>query len=187
MARYTVQPEDRWDRLAEQTYGAANDAALMTIARANQDTWTGDLVTGEVIELPDALGGITAIPSPFTQNGTVFISNGTKAVDWDTGQFALSGQAIRDAVVSRCLTILGDKWFYPDYGSQTIPLGLSGFDDNTRVQLNATIGTALQPDEDWYTLNSIDYLHQGSNLLLTVTVSSGSDVVPVQISVPLGG
>ena len=67
-------------------------------------------------------------------------------VGYYSGHFVDNDQAIREAVESRLLTLVADLR----------PYSFEFNDDDSYRLIEAKIRAALKPDEDWYTVTSID-------------------------------
>ena len=183
MADYVVREGDRLDTLAERAYGAANDAALLTIVLANQADWDGALPeVGTTIDLPDRLGALTRIPSPFGA-AAVSPAAGTQSADTNNGAFLSNQEAIRQAILARLLTIRGARWFNPDYGSGVLEAAFSQTIPGDRTALTAAIQAALVPDADWYAYNGVYYESDGERLAITVRAIVIADSTPVSATV----
>ena len=188
MAAYIIREGDRLDTLIERTYGAADDAALLTVALANQATWDGGLPeVGTAIELPDALRtDITRIPSPFAPSSLSAPSTGDQSADWRTGGYISNSDAVRQAILTRALTISGSRPYSVDFGSQAVPIGLRASGEGDYPAITATLEAALAKDADWYSLSGIAFARDGETLRVTISATIISDGTPVSAEIGLG-
>ena len=189
MADYVVKEGDRLDALILRRYGEVSDRAALTLALANQDAWTGRLPeVGETIQLPDAISPDVPdrVPSPFA--AATFVSNpdAFESADRDDGSAASDVTAIEQAAAARILSVRGDRWFSPGYGSFAVPVALGATMPADAASIRNAVEEALSRDEDWYEAESIS-LSDGSDLGLDVRVvlRSVSDSTPVYVEVTL--
>ena len=189
MPPYRIQEGDRLDLLCERTYGVQNDAALLTVALANQATWTGGLPeVGTLIELPAVLRtDITRIPSPFSDPAPSAPTTGDESADWTSGGLLdTNEQAIKQAILTRALTIAGSRPYSIDIGSQAIPLALTASSEADYPSIIATIGAALAKDADWYEMDRIEVSRSGENLRIIIYAIATADGTPVRVEIGLG-
>ena len=188
MPPHVVREGERLDTLCVSAYGAADDAALLTVALANQATWDGGLPeVGTVIELPDSLRtDITRIPSPFAPSAPSAPSTGDRSADWRTGEYPTNPEAVRQAILTRALTISGSRPYSVDFGSQAIPLSLRSSGDGDYPAIRATLEAALVHDSDWYSLDGISFVRDGERLTVTIMAVIVADGTPVSAVLGLG-
>ena len=113
----------------------------------------------------------------------------TMSVGSVTGRFVSESQAIREAVYSRCLTVRGERWWRPSYGT-LLYSSLGELADESNAPLyEGMILAALEADQERYTVVSVSVVvEQEGDVVAIVQVQStaGGDIIEIRLSLSGG-
>ena len=183
MVRRAVGQGERLDELCLAEYGRTDDAALLTVVRANQDSWTGELADGGTVEIPSVVDEDAVLRSPALPartDGEPFV--GGRTLGERTGEYLSPVDAVRQSVLSRVRTRLGSRPYGGDYGGVAVPLALGADFGRGTAALTAAIESALAPDADWHRFVRADYGQRGDALTVLIRVEIIADGTPVDIA-----
>ena len=149
MALYQARSGERLDALLTRAYGGVTDANLNAAYFANRDlplVFDG----GESVDLPD-----DPQPRQYAADAVEWRYSPTPIqvapyTDHHDGSAADITTAARWAIISRCLTPLGDVWLMPAYGSLFYTMLGRLRDDATRAAAQGVCEAAVSLDADFY-------------------------------------
>ena len=168
--------------------------ALFSFAFANATTWDGrgvfrqndeyivDSVLAYSFSPPTpnvaALEAQVAIDAPPQANGYI-------AIDWDTGLEADAITAVRQAIATRLLTVLGSVWWRREFGSTLIRNVGRPNDSANQRQIIRKVNAALAADEDWYEVNNISTDVNDSQIIISLeaTILQSGESVEAQVQI----
>ena len=164
----TTRYGQKLDSIAIEYMGSDSSENLSTITLTNKDVWQGSLIFYDEIELniPDVAIDYPYNTADLPEEQTTLLTSlqretpvpaftGTNSISAVDGAEASRVDAIRDAVVSRVLTVRGERWGNADYGSRFVDILTLLNGPEALAFATREIGSAIAPDEDWYTLDSV--------------------------------
>ena len=175
MAEYITRAGDRLDWIALDQYGSVTSEGVQSIIYANPDFDFSNAVLeqGITLEVPNTL----AVPQ-FSE--VEWRQTGTSSVNWEytdhnTGAIGTLSDAVRWAIIVRCICPRGDVWFKPELGSTLYTL----LSENIGIPVAEAICIrAVQPDLGFYSAS-----FTVSRNLDVLTINADGDVFSIDLPI----